>query len=328
MKILSFVRIALMIGAVIAKPAGPDAGVNAILDKLNWYKAGSIIRDYDTKSDNETATKLSKYFADSGYDFKYQDLAEYLSQMKDLDADAIKANLMCQWAISKRFHPVVFHELWSNYIAQEPVQYGIRQFRTFVANPDRVEDNLEQHKGKVFEIPLKVNKMGWTRAEIKILLQELDWSDACVLINKYGYDHGHNQASKRALIDYFETMLGYDVREYLARMESRSFQNAQSLLRNLYCQWAIAKGFDPLVFLKLHINFTSGQNQEGNEYFKTFLQNPDHEKVEHFKDAIFPALNPEFTRLAILPCQTNPDKKANFFCKCTGCLLRETEDYQ
>ena len=67
MKILSTLPIAVLIVSVIAKPAGPDAEVNAMLDKLNYYKAWDIIRNYSSEecNENETAIKFSKYFAEN-----------------------------------------------------------------------------------------------------------------------------------------------------------------------------------------------------------------------------------------------------------------------
>ena len=111
-----------------------------------------------------------------------------------------------------------------------------------------------------------------------------------------------------------------------------TFEDPEAFHRNLFCQWAVGRGFDPLVFLKLYANHNKDarrykQNPECVEHFETFLKNPNVEKVKQFKDVIFPVVNPGIANFKNFECQTENHKKTHFFCTCTGCLLRETKNY-
>ena len=362
MKILPFASIALSIVSVVAKPMGT---VNAMLKELNWFEAWSIIKDYNSEecNENETATKLSKYFAEHDYDFGYEDLTRYLSQMTQTmpvdvidgnlnfirDAKAVtntksvQGNLVCQWAISKGFDPLIFYGLWTNYNANKATMHWVRQFRTLLANPESIEDYAEvkgvvlaasnfKHEEGLFEwlSELQRVKLIKTKDEIFMSLEDVDWGNALTIISAYGNKRGQNKRERKALTDYFITTFGHDLREYLSKIAE--IENPNAIIRNLICQWAIDKGFDPLVYLKLYVNYTRArkghkENVDCIEYFKTFLKNPNYEKVKKFKDAIFPVVNPELAKLSIFRCRTEYDESTHFFHECTGCLLRKTEDY-
>lgn len=69
------------------------------------------------------------------------------------------------------------------------------------------------------------------------------------MISNYGTGLGRNDEARQALLDYFIATLGHDLREYLSKMES--FEDPEAFHRNLFCQWAVARGFYPLVFFEI-----------------------------------------------------------------------------
>ena len=187
--------------------------VDRMLDSLNWYKAWSIIADYGNnggKYPNQTAEKLSLYFADNGYDLGISALAGYfpaISPITPSDTDSIEliqANLVCQWAVSKGFHPLGFNALWSNYNNKKRSNLRdrcVKPFKDVIANPYPLED-LTVYKGVIFT-SLQVRSPN-TKGEIIILLEALGWEKAVTIISKYGNKRrGQRKRARRALIDYF-----------------------------------------------------------------------------------------------------------------------------
>ena len=157
-----------------------------------------------------------------------------------------------------------------------------------------------------------------TKETIKILLKSYDWfHDRQIILN---YAEKRDDKSLSRLNSEFNFDWGFDLSEYLSDINAMTHPqrtHSRTIARHLFCQWAVSKSLDPLMFLKLWMNYkgTPSTNPIGNEWFKELLGNPDdYDKIIKFKRAIFPFIFHA--------------REGSFFnCSCGKCVSKETGDY-